>query len=133
MLATPTLVEEVPVYPTQAGENVYSNRSAYIWATELPIIMIYARNETAIRRATNSPQSIRTLQLIVEIREEANNGLDDTLDEIARKVEEIIGDDTSLRGTSLGTELKDTELSLEPDGEKVIGKLTLTFETKYIE
>lgn len=129
ILATPVN----DVYPTQAGENVYANRSAHLWRSELPLIMIYARNESAIRRSLNSAQSIRTLQLSIEIHAEANEDLDDTLDEISREVEDLIGADTSLSGTTQGTDLKDTEMSLDSDGERQVGKLTLTFETKYIE
>jgi hypothetical protein len=119
-------------YPTNAGENVFANRVAPLWQTELPAILIYVNNETAVTRAINSRQSIRSLTLAIEARAEANSELDDALDDLATQIENIITADRSLTGTALGAVLTDTEISLEA-GEKDIGKLVLTFQVQYIE
>jgi hypothetical protein len=118
---------------TDAGTEVYANRAAIIWREELPLIQIFTRNETATRRSINSQQSIRTLTLSVEVFAEANDNLDDTLDTISKQIEDIIAANPSLSGTANGSLLTDTEINLDSVGEKLVGKLTLTFETKYIE
>lgn len=118
---------------TDAGTNVYSNRVTKAWQTELPMIKILYGSETALPRAVNSRQSIRNLSLIVEVIAEANENLDDTLDTLSQQVEQIIAADYSISGNALSSILTSTEPSFDGEGESVVGKLTLNFETKYIE
>ncbi len=121
------------VYPTDAGANVYANRVAPLWQSELPAILIYVRNETAVRRALNSRQSLRNLNLVIEAYAEANDAVDDQLDDLATQIENIISANPSLTATALGAVLTETEITLDDSGEKLLGKLTLNFEVQYIE
>lgn len=118
---------------TEAGTNVYANRSTSLWQSELPAIMVYTEAESAEPRDLSSRRYIRTLQLRVELKAEANATVDDTLDDLATEVEEIIDEDQSITGTVLSTLLTNTELSVDADGEKEIGICTLNFECKYID
>lgn len=118
---------------TEAGTNVYANRETGLWQSELPAILVYTEQESAEPRDLSSRKYIRTLQLRVELKAEANSTVDDDLDDLAEEVEDIIDADQSITGTVLSTVLTNTELSVDADGEKEIGVCILNFECKYID
>jgi minor tail protein U len=126
-------VESLLMDETDAGENVYANRETRLWRTELPSICIYTKDESANGRDLSSRQSIRTLQLIIEIKVKATSGTDDALDDICDQVEEIIKDNNDLSGTSLATQYISTEITLDAESEEESGVAILTYQVKYIK
>lgn len=117
---------------TAAGTNVYANRETRLWQSELPAILVYTRDESAESRDLSGRQSIRTLDLVIEIKAEANDTIDDDLDDLATEVEDIISADRSLTGTAIAAVYKGTTLALDSDSEIEKGVATITYETKYI-
>lgn len=118
---------------TVAGTNVFGNRETSLWETELPAILVYTKDETANPRSLNSKQSIRTLDLVVEIKALATESVDNTLDAIAEVVETLLLADQSLTGTSISIEYQSTSISLDTDSETEKGVAALTFQVKYIK
>ena len=90
------------------------------------------RSETAEPRDLSSGTYQRTLQLSIEITDEALEGLDDNLDQIAAKIEELVTADPSFQGEVLGSVLTGSEMELSADSTTPVGTLTLNYELKYI-
>lgn len=126
-------VKAMLINATGAGENVYSNRETSLWEAELPAILIYTRDESSEVRGTAGRNSIRTLQLQIDIKAMADDSVDDTLDDIANEVEALIEADLSLSGTAQSAILTSTELTLDASSETEKGVATLTYEIKYTE
>lgn len=118
---------------TAAGTNVFDNRVTRFWREELPAISVFTRQETATKRDVSGRQSIRVLELQIEVRAEGDEAVDDTLDDICEQIENIIEENQSINGLAHGTVLTNTEIELDADGEKLIGIATLNFEVRYIE
>jgi hypothetical protein len=118
---------------TNAGTNVYANRSIPTWQSELPVILIYVQNETATRRAISSSQSIRDINVRIEIIEEDNDTLDSALDAIALQVENLLEANTNLNATASSIVLTGTDIETDAIGEKLVGKCILNYQVKYIE
>ena len=130
-LATPDAEEQ---YPTQALARVYGNRAKPLFPKDLPAILVYTRLE---RIAPESQQGDglgpwqRTLQLAVEIVDQANGELDDRLDRIAEEVEHMLASWEIPDFPSATLHLMETELSISEEGERLLGAARLTYEVVY--
>jgi hypothetical protein len=116
---------------TDAGANVYSNRVSAFWKSELPSISIFMRDEALTPREMAKKNYIRKSNVLIEIHAEANEGLDDTLDEINEQVEAILLADTGLMNTVQGLVFTDLEFEVANDASTNIGVLTLTLQITY--
>lgn len=116
---------------TDAGANVYSNRVSAFWKSELPSISIFMRDEALTPRDMANKNYIRKSNVLIEIHAEANEGLDDTLDEINEQVEAILLADTGLINTVQGLVFTDLEFEVANDASTNIGVLTLTLQITY--
>ncbi len=125
-------IVELLLDETDAGENVYANRETDLWEAELPAILVYTRDESATPRDLSGRTSIRTLQLIIEIKVYANTTLDDTLDAIALDVEDIMSA-AQIAGTTGRPIYKSTQIELDSGSAKEKGVATLTFDIQYIQ
>jgi hypothetical protein len=117
---------------TTAGANVFTNRETRLWQSELPAILIYTNQEPSTPESLSARRYIRNLELVIHVKIEATENVDDDLDQIVTEVEEIIDADQSLQGTVLATSQTNTEIRVDSDGEKDIGIAIITFECKYI-
>lgn len=117
---------------TSAGNNVYANRETTLWESELPAILVYTADESAEPRDASGRTYIRTLDLNIQIKAEANDTVDDDLDALATEVEDIISNDRSLSGTAISSVYKSTEISLDAESETEKGVATLSYEIKYV-
>lgn len=116
---------------TDAGTNVYTNRESRLWKSELPSIIINTPDEPVNIRALNGGIYNRTLTINVEVKVEASEDVDDTLDALLAEVEQIVADNPSLSGTVQAAIQTNTETRIDSEAEKDIGVGILTFECKY--
>lgn len=117
---------------TDVGVNVFVNRETSVWRSELPTIIVYSRGESATPRALSGSTYIRQLQLVIEIKVEANNTLDDTLDTIAQQVEAIVSV-ADIEGTMGRPIYLSTEINLDSGSEIEKGVATLNYQVQYIQ
>lgn len=117
---------------TSAGENVYTNRETTTWESELPAILIYSDDENATNRDITGRQKIRTYNVRIEIKAEAEASVDDDLDDLAQEIETILNADRSLSGTAMDSNYTSTSISISSEGDKEIGTVLLNYEIKYI-
>jgi hypothetical protein len=122
--------------PTTAG-RCYVSRYYPVAQNKLPCLCVYTLSEASEPHRIGSGRALmRTLELVVECIAEANDVLDDRLDEMAFEVEEAIGADTTL-GLPDGVydcTLTGTRVGLRQPGqetEKQTGSAVLTFEVTY--
>ncbi len=117
---------------TDAGSNVYTNRESRLWQSELPAIIISTPEEPVTPESLSSRRYIRDLVISLEVKIEASESVDDTLDALVADIEDLIDADPSIDGTVLSCVQKSTEVRVDSEGEKDIGVATITFECKYI-
>lgn len=116
---------------TTAGASVYSSRVRAIDETDLPMILVYANTETASIYQEAPRELERVLSVDVKIVAKADDDLDDALDAIADEVENVLMQDDSLGGLCDQMLLKNTELTLTPEGDTLLGSCVLTYEVNY--
>jgi hypothetical protein len=118
LITTGTRVFASRVYPNEAGK--------------LPLLCVYSLNEASELIAMNGNQLLRSLEIVVEGYAKAKANLDDTLDAIAKEVEEALAVDPTRGGIAHKTVINDTEISLSEEGEQPIGVIRMSFQVDYV-
>jgi len=113
---------------TPVGDNVYVNR-AYPIAT-LPAITVTTPAERTIESVMGG-KITRELSIVIDIRAQLVDGVDDLLDTIAIDIESILCADTSLGIGVSDIELANTTADIYAEGDQPIGVLRLTFTVIY--
>lgn len=118
---------------TGAGSAVFGNRATPIWDETLPIILVFAREETSVSHQLGDSKLRRKLTLVVEGRVEANTSLEDALDSLAYDIEAAMraAPRFGLDDDVADSVLTGTTLELSAAGEKPIGAVSLTYEVLY--
>lgn len=119
-----------------ASGRVYSNRSRPIWEESLPEINVYSRSEESTVDEMGSPPTLlRTLELLIEVTavDTDDETLDDTLDALAKKIEDALKVDPTWGVGAVGNStLTGTEFSSSSEGEQPIGSATLIYSVNYV-
>lgn len=120
------------------GNNVWEARNWNLPQSELPALIVYARNDSADyegETATMGPCSPdRALDLRVEGYVRASIlglNVDAALDGIAAEVETAIYTDPTFGGLAISTELGETEIRLDNEGENTVGVIDIGFNVTY--
>tara|TARA_B100000131_G_scaffold322373_1_gene376096 strand:+ start:2412 stop:2852 length:441 start_codon:yes stop_codon:yes gene_type:complete len=113
------------------GSNVFDTRLYNLTQDNLPALVVVAENETSELDEVSPGALIRNLEIICECFVEQNNDIEDTMDNICEEVEEAIGADPTLNGTSILCELTTTEIEYSSLGEKPIGTARMVFNVSY--
>ncbi len=113
--------------------KVFSNRPTPTWDVELPALFVYTLLEGGEPTADNGPSpSKRKLSLAIEVRVQADENLDDTIDDLAELVEGKITADPTLGGNAARASYVSTEIDVAAQGERPIGAARLTYEVEYL-
>ena len=137
-------VVEILKGATDVGDSVFPNASVPVWHNELPVILVYPRSESASEYAVAPRELERDLDLVIEILatgpeenellgtpELTEKSLEDTLDDIAQQVEDIMDADDSLQSTADGSMLQNTEMEYDASGGSPTGSCRLTYGVTY--
>ena len=128
---------------SEIGDNVFPNASVPPWHKELPIILVYTEKEGANKYAQAPKELERELDIRIEIiatgpevnkelvTPGVNKSLEDILDDIAEKVENLLDVDDSLQDTVSESSLTNTELEYDAVGGSPIGSCRLTYTATY--
>lgn len=117
---------------TSVGAKVFLNRPHPYNETDLPAIFIYTSEESAIDANLSQKTYKRTLNLAIEARVSSSTSVDESLDDIAEEIENLIKADLTINGLCTNISMTGTEFDQTAEGRKVIGALRLNFEIKYI-
>lgn len=114
---------------TTTGSNVFNSRVYPNEQSKLPLLNIYSLSEASELDATGG--LLRTMDLVVEGFAQANSNIENTMDTIAKEVEEALGADHTLNGTCTTHSLSSTEISLNNEGNLPLGVVRLVFSVIY--
>jgi len=117
---------------TTTGSKVYASRVYPLQSENLPAVLVYTTSEDS-DEAAFSKQRVqnRVVDVMVEGYVKAVTGFDDTLDQIAREVEEALLDDPTCGGLSQNMVLTSTETEYSGEGETPVGTIRMTFQVNY--
>lgn len=123
---------------TDAGDRVFKNRVLPMRIrgdkAELPAILVYSLEEDVDDdSATTAPRELtRRLSLAVDaLAVGADEEVDDDLDQLAEQIEAVMHADPFLGGVAADSILGGTIIEFDGDGERVIGRVGLTYEVTY--
>lgn len=122
---------------TLAGSSVYASRVAPLisngWQSELPAICVYTMDESGEVFNAAPREYLRTVQLVVEIHANADQALDDVLDQMARQVENLLLQDDTLGDTVNDLRYAQTRMVIRDEGEDLIGGCRIVFNAEYLD
>lgn len=121
------------------GANVYQGRNARLLAGNLPFLMIYVNGETVDYddegASMGPPSPARVIDLRIQAYTEAIDSLNevpyDELDQVAAEVETAIYVDETFGGLAFRTEVGDSEISTDNEGEQQLAILDMGFNVSY--
>jgi hypothetical protein len=119
-------------WPTIAESRVNSTRVTPYWESELPAINVYNGTDRA-DVYNQAPLQIRhDFSLIIEcVADAMTEGLDDTLDALARDVERVISINDTLENQCADILLNNTEITIRENGDRYIGAARMEFRVEY--
>lgn len=122
---------------TNAGSSVYASRVAPLisngWQSELPAIIVYTMDDAGEIFNQAPREYRRRVELVVEIHAEGNEALDDTLDTLARQVENLLLRDDTLGDTVNDLKYVRSRMVLLDQSEHLTGACRLIFEAEYLD
>ncbi|GAB7527914.1 hypothetical protein PS3A_03200 [Pseudomonas sp. 3A(2025)] len=122
---------------TSAGARVFASRVAPLitndWQNELPAIIVYTLDEQGELQHAAPREYLRTVQLVIEIHASATEALDDTLDTLARQVENLLLVDDTLGGTVNDLLYASTKMIIRDDGAELIGGCRIILNAQYLD
>lgn len=111
--------------------TVIESRYSPLWESELPLVLVYVDGENS-EKINESPREYqRDIRLGFEIVAEALDGVEDTLDDIAEAVEQVIFADETLGGTASDSMLKSVDIEFRTQAQKTVGALLIGFAVPY--
>ena len=117
---------------TTTGSNVYQSRVYPLEDGNLPGLVIYTKSETSEPVVVNANKLLfRDLTLVVEAYVKATSDFDDTIDQIAKEVEQAIAADPTLSSKAKDTFLSSTDIEFNAEGEKPVAYISLEFTVEY--
>lgn len=117
--------------PTTAG-RVHVGRTRPLPTDHQPTLLIYTLVEVSSRAvAGRPPLQERRLDLLVEGRVVSSVAPDDDLDTIAAEVEGALAASPRLGGLTMDLSLAGTEVLIEAQGERHVGRIGLTWRAVY--
>jgi hypothetical protein len=116
---------------TAAEDRVYPNRLLNVFELELPAILVYTKDEP-VRVYTEAPREYeRLLNLSIEIVASATDDLDDLLDDVSEEIEYWMRQDHTHGELCADTTLKRCEISIQKNGDSLIGSSIMSYEMPY--
>lgn len=107
---------------------VHVNRTKLFSPSELPGIIVTTSNESVEYFTFNS--SNREIELTITIHEKAFSTVDDQLDALCVRIENIISNDTTIKAQDI--QLNATTIEIE-DGDQPIGIATMIYTAKFLD
>lgn len=118
---------------TPAGTKVYPSRRIRVRAETLPVIMIYTAEESSEEYQAAPRQLRHTLTLSVEVavNAAADDAVDETLDDFAETIQNLVAADDTLNAAVSDIILSRSSSQIIEDGEQPIGALRMDFTAIY--
>lgn len=127
------LIGVAPTYATAAQARVYETRVFEWRISELPGISVYSLEEPVDPKSgqTAPMELTRDLDLAIEAAVVATANIDDAIDDMCEQIERAMHVDDSFGGTCSYSLLKNTEIEVVANNEKLIGMARLIYSVRY--
>jgi hypothetical protein len=136
------IVELLKAGNTKAQDRVYPNYAIPSWEENLPVILVYNRDEE-IEKFNQAPRELkRDVQFVMEIIEKGSDNdedlapgvdsLSDKLDDLCEQVEAIFDADETLGGTTDDSILTNMQFTYEGEGNRPTASARLTYMVTYV-
>lgn len=113
-------------------ERIYLNRAIKIdERSELPCVIIYTKSDTPTVYTTAPRRYNRNMQLTCEVIARSFENSDNTVDEIAEKIEAAVFRNETLNDVVSDTKLGSTDMDMIEDGSKTITAARIQFDIEY--
>ncbi len=116
---------------TDASSNIFPSRVHPVEEQTLPSIQVYANSEGSEIWQEAPREYERKLSLSIQITAKADDALEDVLDQIAIQVEDVLRQDHTLGELCRDVILTGTELTLNQNGDNLIGSCNVTYDVLY--
>ena len=118
---------------TIAADRVFTQRQTPLFESELPCLLIYTEAEN-VERFLQSPRELkRKLSVILEGIVQARDNIDDTLDHFAAQIEKILHRNPTLDDHVSDSQLTQTTIHVNAQGNQLTGSIVLTYEFIYYD
>lgn len=126
-------IAEMLTGETGAGSKVYTDRARTIWPEKLPVVLVYADDETAeiINESPREYEKSLDVSVVVAISQDEN--WQDTLGDYSAKIETILLTDTSLSGVVADLILERTSFDRVQIGESVVATMRVDLVATYYQ
>ena len=125
------VVAAIKAANTLAEQRVFSTRKNLYGMRELPAISVYALNEKSSLDRTAPRELERIVSVDIEALVEKREDIDDEMDDIALEIETAMNLDPNFASEVKWSELTSTTLVSDPDGDRELGHVTLTYDMTY--
>ena len=116
---------------TDAGNKIFPSRGRPVEEQAFPAIQVYANAESSEIWQEAPREYERKLSLAIQITAKADDSLEDVLDQLALQVEDVLRQDHTLGELCRDVILTGTELTLNQNGDTLIGSCNITYEIPY--
>jgi len=116
---------------TAADERVYPTQKLLYAMRNLPAIAVYSLTEKSTLDNTAPRELTRIASVAIESIVEAGENVDDAMDDLAEQIEAAMDTDPYFSGSCFQSHLSETEMTSEPDGDRQIGVMVMTYEISY--
>lgn len=118
---------------TDAGTNVFINRTIPVGENNLPAIIMYSDDEQNEDRTVVGRQQKRLYTIITEVVVETQTGeqVENERDDIAKQIENVINGNRKLDGLVFDSLLNRTKFGFTNEGKKPTGAAILFWDIRY--
>ncbi len=134
-------IQEILKGKTDVGQKVFTNQASPTWDKDLPVIIIYPKNEPA-EKFNQAPRELKKdLEVVLEViakgpeilEDDSKPTVEDKLDDILEQIECALSPDQTLDGVADDHILTNTEFEFAAEGAFVIGHARVTYTVTYVE
>lgn len=128
------IVAALKAADTSAGQGVFGNRATPLWDEPLPCILVYARDEEPEPMDdTGEAADFCDALISIEARIEATENLDDTLDDVAQEIRDVMRAEGTWGGLAVRTVYAGSEIDTDFSAKKAFGAVRLNFSVPYVD
>lgn len=134
-------IQEILKGKTDVGDRILTNQGTPTWDKELPVIIIYPKNES-VTMFNQAPRELRKdLEVVLEVIAKGPEILEDIekptvedqLDDILEQIECALSPDQTLGDVTDNHVLTNVDFEFAADGGFLIGHARVTYTVTYVE
>lgn len=118
---------------TSAADSVMTSRYRAFKAKALPLVLVYTPDEELDSFVNYPRQYARKVKVVTMGLIQANDDVDDAIDEMQSDIEAAMHKDPTFGGLAMGTVLQKVSSEVDPSGESQYAAAHAEWEVTYVE